>query len=731
LALSRTNRVKSARNNLPPQTTTFVGREADAEAIGKLVADSRVVTLTGEPGIGKTRLALHVASQQLAARMDGIWLVDLSPAREAANVPNAVAAALGLAGGDGRSALEHIADALEYNDALLILDNCEHVDHAVRALVTSLVQSCPRVRILATAHSALDLPFERTYAVQPLAMPSDADASKPEGAPTSFDALALFADRARASNDTFVLDQGNIADVVRICRYLEGVALAIELTASHVRAADVKMIAADLRTAFGVGDDDTATHTAARSVKWAVAQLPAHEARVLRRLGIFSGGWTAASAAAIVADPFEDASAIDAALDSLAAKSLVVVDSAAPGRFRLLESIRDALAPSLATAERALTAARHARYFADFVAEADRRHYEAPLRTVIATLIPELDNIRAAIAWALGDRNDLDLGCAMVGALGYAWRIVAYHDGERLIDLALRAAADPASCVGDRTRARLYRASAEFEIRLHAGVLDSAKRSIEIYDALRMDVMAAESRRLYGFLLHRNGRVDEAIIELSEAAVTFALGGERLCEGRALSDLAVPVWMNGKRAYANSLYARAVDAVTGIGDRREASRMGLNFAECQFHTGDVDAAIRTATEAFVRCEGADLQEILASNLAAYFLVQRSATEAKRYARLCLDLCREIAAPVSRPLQHLAGVAAMTGPHLYTTSLQLLGFVNEQLRAAKERRDRTEQVTYDLTLRLLASAVDEATCEATMVAGSRMTHHAAIALASSL
>ena len=351
--------------------------------------------------------------------------------------------------------------------------------------------------------------------------------------------------------------------------------------------------------------------------------------------------------------------------------------------------------------------------------------------SVIAMLLPELDNVRAAIAWALTERNDLDLGCAMVGALGYAWRIISYDEGERLIALALRTAADPASGVGDRTRARLYRASAEFEIRLHPSVLDSAKRSIEIYDALRLDVMAAESRRLHGFLLHRNGRTDEAIVELSEAAVTFALAGERRSEGRALSDLAVPVWMNGQRAYASALHERAVAGASSAGDRREASRMGLNFAECQFHTGDGDAAIRTATEAFVRCEGADLQEILASNLAAYFLVQRSAAEAKRYAQLCLDLCRQVAAPVSRPLQHLAGVAALSGPHGYATSLQLLGFVNEQLRVAKERRDRTEQVTYDLTLRLLASAGDAADREAAMAAGSHLTHQEAIALAGSL
>jgi predicted ATPase len=719
------------RNNLPPHTTAFVGREADAEAIGRLVVESRVVTLTGEPGIGKTRLALHVASQHLAEGADGIWLVDFSPVRDAANVASAVAAVLGLGGGDGRPVREQIVDSLADAGALLILDNCEHVRDAVGVLVASIVQRCSGVRILATSQVALGLAIERTYAVQPLAMPSTAEAAKPPGSLASFDALALFADRARASDDSFVLDDENIADVVRICRYLEGVALAIELTASHVRAADVKLIAADLRSAFGVGGDDTATHAAARSVNWAVAHLAAHEARILRRLTVFSGGWTAISAAAIAADPFEDPRTIDAALAALVEKSLIVVDSAAPGRFRLLESIREHLAPSSTAAERALTAARHARYFADFVAEADRKHYEAPLRTVIGALLPELDNIRTAIAWALGDRNDLDLGCAMVGALGYAWRIVSYHEGERLIALALRAAADPASGVGDRTRARLYRAAAEFEIRLHPAVLDSAKRSIEIYDALRLDVMAAESRRLYGFLLHRNGRTDEGIVELSEAAVTFALAGERLCEGRALSDLAVSVWMNGQRAYANALHARAVEGANAAGDRREASRMGLNFAECQFHTGDGDAAIRTATEAFVRCEGADLQEILASNLAAYFLVQRSAAEAKRYAQLCLDLCRQVAAPVSRPLQHLAGVAALSGPHAYATSLQLLGFVNEQLRVAKERRDRTEQVTYDLTLRLLASAGDAADREAAMAAGSHLTHQEAIALAGSL
>ena len=720
----------SARNNLPRQTTSFVGRAADAEAIGRFLTESRIVTLTGEPGVGKTRLALHVGAEVLGHHVDGVWLVELSSARDDAGVMGVVAAALGLTGA-GRSSPEQIVALLEGKNALLIIDNCDHVRDAVCDLVALIARACSGVRILATSRTGLGLPIERTYALEALAIQTAADEVRPDGSLRPVDALALFADRAHALDERLIVTDEHLEEVVRICRYLEGVALATESTANHARAAKLKMIATDLRSVFGVSGGEATTQVAERSMKWAIAQLATYERRTLRRLAVFAGGWTIDSAAAVAADPFEDAASMKATLGSLVEKSLIVSDPYAPGRFRLVESIRDYLAVLPTATEDAMTAARHARYFSEFVAEADRRHYREPLRAVIVEVLPELENIRAAIDWSLVEGHDLELGCAMVAALGYVWRVAAYAEGERLIELALRVAAEPESHVTDLTRARLYRAPAEIEIRLHSTVLDLAKRSVDAYDSLCMDVMAAESKRLYGFLLHRHGRLEEAIVEISEAAVTFGLYAERRSEGRALSDLSVPVWMNGDRPHASSLHARAVDWATSIGDRREASRMGLNFAECQFHSGDVDAAIGTATEAFVRYGGADLQEILAGNLSAYFLARRSVAEAKRYALLCLGFCREISAPVARPLQHLAGAAALSGPEAHAASLQLLGFVNEQLRAMEERRDRTEQVTYDLTIEHLASTVEEAQRDALMAVGSRMTQDEAMALAASL
>lgn len=730
MARSATNRVTDGRNNLPPQSTKFVGRAAEAEAIRRLLAESRIVTLIGGPGIGKTRLALHVGAQMLADHIDGVWLIELAPLRDAASIPHVVAGTLGLTG-TSHSDLEQIVAWLENKQMLLIIDNCEHVRDAACDFVALIARTCSGVRILATSQIALGLPVERTYAVAALAMPNGADEAKQSESLAAFDALALFADRARASDDRFVINSENIADVARICRYLEGVAVAIELTASRVQAANIKTIAADLRSAFGIDDDGGKTHAAARSMNWAIAQLDEHERRILMRLTVFAGGWTAASAEAVAADPFQDGPSMRTTLDSLVKRSLIVADPASAGRFHLIESIRDHLIGLQPAADDAMTAARHARHFAEFVAEADRRHFREPVGSVVVDVLPELDNIRAVIAWSLIEGNDVDLGCGIVGGLGYLWRIVSYHEGERLTTLALRAAADPASRVSDRTRAGLYRACAELDTRLHGAVLGLAKESIALYDSLGMAVMAAESRRIYGFRLYRHGRIDEAIVVLSEAAVTFALSGERRSEGRALSDLSAPIWSVGKKTLAISLHARAIEWATLASDRREASRIGLNFAECQFHTGDVDAAIRTATEALFQNGGVDHRENLSNNLAAYFLAQGNAVDAKRYALISLGLCRETSAPVTRALQHLAGVAALMGPETATVSLRLLGFVDKQLGVLKESRDRTEQFTYDQTMQHLASAVDEAGRAAELALGSRMTHDEAMALAASL
>lgn len=517
----------------------------------------------------------------------------------------------------------------------------------------------------------------------------------------------------------------SVLDVARICRQLDGLALAIELTASPVRAAGVKSLADQLRALFGIGAAHETSMESAHD--WLCAQLSPAERRILARSTVFAGSWTVSAAHAVCGEPFEDEQTLAATLERLLEKSLIVRSERADGRFRLLEPMRDFVLTLPGAKEAAtLAAARHARYFADLIGTADRAHYTQPLRFIVRDLLAEFDNIRAAIGWALGERNDVELGCRMVGELGFAFRIIDYGEGIRLTRAAIAEADGPdAARISAETRARLHRAYAEIEIRLHPEVLAFAHRSIATYEALGRDVMAAESRRVYGFLLHRHGRLDEAIRELSLATVTFALRGERRSEGRALADLAVPVWMTGALDDAQSLFDRAVAWATGDGDRRESARMGLNFAECQFHTGATGAAMRTASEALARCEGADLQEILASNLAAYSLTRRDAGEARKYAFLSLHLCRELSAPVIRPIAHIAGVAALGSGHGDARALRLLGFANEQLRSANEMRDRTEQVAYDLIWTILSERTGAAERADLLAAGARMTQAEAI------
>ena len=716
--------MKTVRNNLPRPTTSFVGRESEGAAIRQLFVKTPFITLLGQPGIGKTRLALRIGADLLGSDFDGVWFIELATVRTPEHVPDVAAAVLGLAVDDEHAAVQRIADLLARQNVLLILDNCEHLRDAAGSLATELTQRCPGVRVLATSREALGAPGEHVYTVRPLAVADRSDAPAADALRSS-PAVELFADRAGVMGGAFALTGDNVLDVARICRQLDGLALAIELTASHVRAAGVKSLAEQLRELFGIG---APRETTMKSVlDWLFAQLSPVERRMLARSTVLTGSWTVAAAHAVCGEPFEDEQTTAATLERLVEKSLIVRSDRADGRFRLLEPMRDFIVTLPGAKEAAaLAAARHAQYFADLIGAADRAHYVQPLRFIVRDLLAELDNIRAAITWAFTDRNDVELGCRMIGELGFAFRIIAYGEGVRLTRAAIAEADGPnAARISAQTRARLQRAYAEIEIRLHPEVLALALASVASYDALGQDLMAAESRRVYGFLLHRHGRVDEAIRELSLATVIFALRGERRSEGRALADLAVPVWMTGARDDAQSLFDRAVAAATGEGDRRESARMGLNFAECQFHTGALDAAMRTASDALGRCEGADLQEILASNLAAYALLKRDTVEARKYALLCLHLCRELASSVIRPIAHIAGVAALAGAHGDARALRLLGFADEQLRAANEVRDRTEQVAYDFTWALLSERTARAERTELLAAGARMTQAEAI------
>jgi predicted ATPase/DNA-binding winged helix-turn-helix (wHTH) protein len=390
------------RTNLPATTTPLIGRAADADALRGWIESGRLVTLVGAGGIGKSRLALEVAQRLAAHWRDGAWLVELAGLGDATLLANAVAQPLGIALREG--AVDALVNELANREMLLVLDNCEHLLDAVATLTQRLLARAPGVRMLATSQEPLRLPLEQQYRLDPLAVPADASVA---GART-YGALELFVARVRAADAAFVLDDHRLVQAIGLCQRLDGLPLAIELAAARVPLLGLRtvhdriderfrLLTAGARTAL-------ARHQTLRAtMAWSHGLLSDPQRIVFRRLGVFSGGFTMALAEQVCGDATLDRWAVLDHVGALVNKSLVMKDSADPPRYRLLESTRAFALEELARAGEASTlVALHARTLAAFLREVDEANLEAELRTdaYAALVLPELDNLRAAYAWA-------------------------------------------------------------------------------------------------------------------------------------------------------------------------------------------------------------------------------------------------------------------------------------------------------------------------------------------
>jgi predicted ATPase/DNA-binding SARP family transcriptional activator len=348
------------RTNLRAALTSFVGREEDVVRVGKLVSESRLTTLIGPGGAGKTRLAVESARTRLDQMPDGVWLVELAPVTDGSEVPWSVLTALGLreqallaprsrtlspaepneARGVGEP-LDRLVGALADKRLLLVLDNCEHLIDAAAATVDRLLGACPGVRVLATSREPLRITGENLWPVEPLAMPP---ADAPAREVTCYPSVRLFADRAAAVRPGFAVDDQTVAPVVRICRALDGMPLAIELAAARLRSMTPEQVATRLDDRFRLltGGSRTALprHQTLRAVvDWSWELLDEAERALLRRLAVFAGGATAEAAEQVCAGPVAAADVFDL-LTVLVDKSLVVAVGDGRPRYRLLETIR-------------------------------------------------------------------------------------------------------------------------------------------------------------------------------------------------------------------------------------------------------------------------------------------------------------------------------------------------------------------------------------------------------
>jgi predicted ATPase len=420
-------------HNLPTHLTSFVGRGQEVSEARRLLARARLLTLTGAGGVGKTRLALQVATEVVGDYPGGAWFVDLAPLHDAAFVPTAIASVLAAKEEPARPLIETLVDVLGGQSVLLLLDNCEHLVAACAELADRLLHACPGLRVLATSREALHIAGETTWRVPSLLLP-EASLSSPEQVQAS-PAVHLFVERAAAVQPRFRLDEHNAGAVAAICRRLDGIPLAIELAAARSSVLSPEQIAARLVDRFAVLVTGSRTaparqQTLRATIQWSYDLLTPAERRLLERLAVFAGGWTLEAAEAVCAS---DEIAPEATLDllsGLVGKSLVQAEPQANGtiRYRLLETVRQYAEGKLAdSGEAAALRVRHRDYHLALAGDAVDGLSGPDQVEWLERLEAEHDNLRAALAWCQADPNGADQEERLAGALGRFWRDRGYN----------------------------------------------------------------------------------------------------------------------------------------------------------------------------------------------------------------------------------------------------------------------------------------------------------------
>ena len=414
----------SFATNLPFQSTAFIGREHEMDDVRTVLATARLVTLTGVGGVGKTRLAFHVAAELLPAFADGVHVVELAALSEASAVPEAVATVLDVHLRPGMTFTESVVDFLRRREMLLLLDNCEHVLSDVSRLVDAIGHACPSVRVLATSREGLGVPGEQTRTVPSLAVPPMASSSV--AAMSEHAAVQLFVERAQQVRDSFRLDATNAVAVTRIVHQLDGIPLAIELAAARVRAMGPAEISDRLGERFRLltGGSRVAIErhqTLRGTVDWSYELLDTMDRAVFERLSVFAGGFTLDAAQTVVADhELSDFDVLDC-LTNLVSKSMVAIDDDTEGgvRFRTLETLRQYGREKLdRRGESDLVRRRHALYFTQFAERADVKVRGPDEAEWVRQVSIEIDNLRLAFRWAM-DIGDIELALRLVVALGF------------------------------------------------------------------------------------------------------------------------------------------------------------------------------------------------------------------------------------------------------------------------------------------------------------------------
>ena len=439
-------------NNLPIQLSSFIGREHQMREASKLLSTTRLLTFIGPGGTGKTRLSLQLAAEHLSDFKDGVWLVELAPLADPAFILSAIASVFNVREVQGVPLVTLMLDYLRAKQILLILDNCEHLVEASAQLADQLLHSCPQLKVIASSREALGIPGEAIFRVPSLSLP---DQSPSAESLIACEATRLFIERAAKTEPRFQLTDHNAVSIAQICRCLDGIPLAIELAAARVKLFSPEQIAERLDDRFKLltGGSRTAMprqQTLRALIDWSYQSLNETEQRALRRLAVFSGGWTFEAAEAVVGE----SDALDGLL-GLVNKSLVNVEEQDDqSRYGFLETIRQyAMEKLLESGEAVETRDRHFDYVLHIAEVSEEKMFGAESTEWLDQMEVEHDNLRAAFEWSIANYPEKGLKLAL--ALSAFWTSRDYNSEARVLCRVLLARTETLPNL-DRERAGAY-----------------------------------------------------------------------------------------------------------------------------------------------------------------------------------------------------------------------------------------------------------------------------------
>lgn len=650
---------------LPRYPTAIIGRADDLGQIEALLAQSRLVTIVGAGGIGKTRLAIEVGNAQTGETA----FVDLEPIRDPNILASAVAHAVGVETRGDADPEAALVKLLAQQPMLLILDNCEHLLKRVRALVQLLIASCPNVRILATSREALGVDAESIYRLNTL----DDDAS-----------VRLFVER---TGDTSLTEsKENVTVIGEICRKLDGIPLAIELAAGRIDGRSPKALLARLTERFRLLGQDKklgskAHHRTLRAmIDWSYDLLNPKERVIFARLGVFNGGFSTTAARAILGGNVD--------LEPFVRKSLIVTSSDGWHRFRMLETMREYAWLHLEAREADEVHRAHAHYFADLAAQASTDFGAVSEEDWLERYEPDIDNFRAALSWM--QRNDKGLAATMLGNLKEFW----FHSNLSSEGLS-RSQVIVASLRLDDDRALgplLAVASLAWRAGENRTSYEAAERALQIAQRTEDQLSIAQARYSFGWALFKLGEMDRAREELKTSVEELRALHQPLRALLAEIDYAIAL----KRAdpvAGRALLAKTLPAAQASGWPRAAIRAETGLAEYAFLDGDTKLAIELGGAALNTArKGSSVYAVMVAlvNITAYFSIAGRYDDARKTGAEAMSLGRAYGfrIAVEWTLQSVAIGIAERGDA--KTAALILGHVDAFVDEVGAEREPTEE-----------------------------------------